>query len=144
MSLSHPFAFICCVGGAEIRRAGAGDPGRCPGPSRCSSGLHPNPAGQPRGTASDLQSRSPETGLRVALPHSQRWAYPGKGMKPVILSLKRNDCVRVSGIVTNIHHILYCVFVSVLSICTCFLKFQLFQGQSKFCLFSAYRYVLCR
>ena len=73
-------------GGVEIRRAGAGGPGRCPGPGGSSSGPHQSPAGQPRGTASCLQSRCPETRLHAAPTHSRRSAYPVKSVTPVKVS----------------------------------------------------------
>lgn len=59
-----------------IRRAGAEDPGRCPDPAGSSSGLHPSPAGRPRGTASCPRSPSPETKLRAAQTRSRRSLCP--------------------------------------------------------------------
>lgn len=80
----------------EIRRAGAGDPGRCPGPGGSSSGLRRNPHGQPRGRASCRQLGSPETRLRAAPTRSQRWTYPAmKREKPVQISPSRKRTITI-------------------------------------------------
>lgn len=93
---------FCFPPWSGIRRAGAEDPGRCPGPVGSSSGLHQNPAGQPRGTASCPRSWSPETRPHAALTRSQRWAYPVRSVKSVKISLTRNVCLFVSRTITNI------------------------------------------
>lgn len=86
-SLCCPPSISYSVGGGEIRWAGAGGPGWCPDPGRSSSGLHQSLAGQPRGTASCRQSRSPETKLHAAPTRSQRLAYPVRRGEPVKLNL---------------------------------------------------------
>lgn len=86
---------FCFPPWSGIRRAGAEDPGRCPGPVGSSSGLHRNPAGQPRGTASCPRSWSPETRRHAAPTRSQRWAYPVRSVKSVKISLTRNVCLFV-------------------------------------------------
>lgn len=86
---------FCFPPWSGIRRAGAEDPGRCPGPVGSSSGLHRNPAGQPRGTASCPRSWSPETRRHAAPTRSQRWAYPVRSVKSVKISLTQNVCLFV-------------------------------------------------